>query len=37
LKVNIFLLKGKQIEQGKVYEFLGEVEEENKAVQGDDV
>ena len=35
LRVNIFLLKGKQIEQGKVYEFLGEVEEETKAVLGD--
>ena len=30
LRVNTFLLKGKQIEVGKIYEFLGEIEEEEK-------
>ena len=31
MKVNTFLVKGKQIIEGKVYEFLGEILEEKPA------
>ena len=33
LKVNAFLVKGSLIEQGKVYEFLGDVEEDTMSAQ----
>ena len=35
ISIDYFLLKGRQIEKGKIYEFLGEVEQIKKSITND--